>query len=213
MKVLLTGFEGYGAHGVNPTEKLVQALDGAEESKARFVGAVLPVTYGALSERISSLLESERPDLAIMLGLWPGEPCIRLERFALNHNAFEIADNAGVRKTGPVRPGGRLAHPSGLPVERIVDDLLAAGIPARASSSAGNFLCNALFYLAQETIAHNGLPTRAGFVHVPYLPEQVAQVIRGEDRLEIHQRADLASMALETQLQALRIIADGANRR
>jgi pyroglutamyl-peptidase len=80
-------------------------------------------------------------------------------------------------------------------------------IPARASSSAGNFLCNALFYIAQETIAARRLPTRAGFVHVPYLPEQVAQVMRAEDRLEIHQRADLASMALGTQLEALRIIA------
>ena len=213
MKALLTGFEGYGAHGVNPTEKLVRALDGAKEDGVSFVCAVLPVTYAELSARISSLLESHRPDVAILLGLWPGEPCIRLERFALNLNAFEIADNSGARETGPVRPGGTLAHPSGLPVERIVDDLLAAGIPARASSSAGNFLCNALFYTAQQTIAERGLPTRAGFVHVPYLPGQVAQVIRAEDRLEMHQRADLASMALETQLDALRIIAKGARAR
>lgn len=113
-------------------------------------------------------------------------------------------------KVGLSNRGGALAHPSRLDTERIVDDLLSAGIPARASSSAGNFLCNALFYTAHETIAARGLPTRAGFVHVPYLPEQVAQVMRAENRLEIHQRADLASMSFEMQLEALRIIASAA---
>jgi pyroglutamyl-peptidase len=148
--------------------------------------------------------------VAIMLGLWPGEPCIRLERFALNWNAFEIPDNAGAVERGPVAAGSPLAFPSGLPVERIVDDLLQAGIPARASSSAGNFLCNATFFSALRTIAERRLPTRASFVHVPYLPEQVAQVIRAEERLELHQRADLASMALETQLAGLRRIMHSA---
>lgn len=208
MKVLLTGFEGYGAHGVNPTEQLVRLLKGRTDGGVCFAGAVLPVSYGELSRRITSLLEDHRPDIAILLGLWPGEPCIRVERFALNLNAFEIPDNVGALEHGAIRPGAALAHTSGLPVENIVKDLLAAGIPARASSSAGNFLCNALFFSAQEAIAERALPTRAGFVHVPYLPEQVAQVMQSEERLEIHQRADLASMALETQITALKVIAE-----
>ena len=42
---------------------------------------------------------------------------------------------------------------------------------------------------------HPGVP--AGFIHIPYLPEQVATMIadlRNEAALEIHQRADMASM-------------------
>ena len=207
MRVLLTGFEGYGAHGVNPTQELVRALDRTEAAGISYSGAVLPVAYQALRPTISALLEDRRPDVAVLLGLWPGEPCIRLERFAMNCNAFEIPDNSGTRERGLIKPGGVTAYRSEWPVEQIVSDLLAAGIPARASSSAGNFLCNALLYAALDVIAERSLPILAGFVHVPYLPAQVAKVMQAEDRLEIHQRADLASMALETQLEALRSIA------
>lgn len=209
MRVLLTGFEGYGAHGVNPTEELVRAFDRTEVAGTSYSGAVLPVAYQPLRTTISALLEDHRPDVAVLLGLWPGEPCIRLERFAVNCSAFEIADNTGLIERGPVTASGVTAYRTEWPVERIVSNLLEAGIPARASSSAGNFLCNALFYHAMEFIAERELPVLAGFVHVPYLPAQVAKVMQTEDRLEIHQRADLASMALETQLEAIRVIVRG----
>jgi pyroglutamyl-peptidase len=46
-----------------------------------------------------------------------------------------------------------------------------------------------------------------GFMHVPYLPSQVAALLedlRDSKSLEMHQRADLASMALDTMLEAVR---------
>lgn len=206
MDVLVTGFQGYGDHGTNPTEEIVSSLQECGAHGVRYVGAVLPVSYENLEERILQLLLERTPDAAILLGLWPGEPFIRVERFALNRNAFEIPDNEGRRLEGPILPSGPVAYSSGLPVEAAVDRLLAAGIPARASSSAGNFLCNALFYMASHAAASNGLATRVGFVHVPYLPQQVAGIIQRERRLELHQRADLASMELATQIEAIRLI-------
>jgi pyroglutamyl-peptidase len=47
-----------------------------------------------------------------------------------------------------------------------------------------------------------------GFVHVPYLPSQVAGLLRRtkeEAVLESHQRADTASMELSTGIRALEI--------
>ncbi|MGB3744790.1 MAG: hypothetical protein WBD11_09755, partial [Xanthobacteraceae bacterium] len=47
-----------------------------------------------------------------------------------------------------------------------------------------------------------------GFVHVPYLPSQVADVLRrikDEGVLELHQRADTASMELATAVRALEL--------
>jgi pyroglutamyl-peptidase len=52
-----------------------------------------------------------------------------------------------------------------------------------------------------------GVP--CGFVHLPYLPEQVAALLedlRKEQVLELHQRADLASMSLATMVEAVRIV-------
>ena len=55
--------------------------------------------------------------------------------------------------------------------------------------------------------AGRGVP--CGFVHLPYLPEQVAALLedlRKEQVLELHQRADLASMSLATMVEAVRIV-------
>ena len=43
-------------------------------------------------------------------------------------------------------------------------------IPAAVSNSAGTFVCNDVLY----TLLHHfdGTTTRAGFIHVPYLPSQ-----------------------------------------
>ncbi len=46
-----------------------------------------------------------------------------------------------------------------------------------------------------------------GFIHVPYLPAQVAELLsrnRSERKLELEQRADLASMDLDVMVQAVR---------
>ena len=149
------------------------------------------------------------PDIVISLGLWPGEPVIRMERIGINVADFEIADNEGTRLTdAPVSGNGVPAVLATLPNRPIRDALLAAGIPARISSTAGTFLCNATLY---TTLTHAETKRRrplTGFMHVPYLPEQVAELLQSvedERRLEQHQRADIASMELATMVKALEI--------
>jgi pyrrolidone-carboxylate peptidase len=45
--------------------------------------------------------------------------------------------------------------------------------PAAVSNTAGLFICNHLFYGVLHHIATHNLETQAGFIHVPFLPEQV----------------------------------------
>src|SRR3989441_2232932 len=92
---LLTGFEPYGGRGVNPATEVVTRLDGAEIEGVRVAGRVLPVSFGALRSRIHELMQKVAPVVVVSLGLWPGEPTIRLERVALNLADFEIPDNDG----------------------------------------------------------------------------------------------------------------------
>ncbi len=144
------------------------------------------------------------------LGLWPGEPAIRLERLAFNLADFEIPDNEGAfLQDMPVDTGAPAAIPSRLPLRAIERALLDAGIPVRLSSSAGTFLCNATMYTFLRASERLQPEVPCGFVHLPYLPEQVADLLKevSEARsLELHQRADLASMNLETMVGAVRII-------
>ncbi len=206
---LLTGFEPYGGRGVNPATEVVARLDGADVEGARVAGRVLPVSFGALGSRIHELMREVEPAVVVSLGLWPGEAAIRLERVALNLADFEIPDNDGaLLRDDVVAAAAPTAIASTLPLRAIERALLRAGIPARLSATAGTFLCNATMY----TFLHTGPAARGvpcGFVHLPYLPEQVAALLedlRKEQLLELHQRADLASMSLATMVEAVRIV-------
>ena len=206
--MLLTGFESYGGRSLNPAEQVVKRLAGTEIGGARVRGHTLPVNYVELGARIARLIEEVRPRAVICLGLWPGTPLLRLERIAVNIADFEIPDNVGHMTRGPVVEGGAEAYRSTLPIHAIQDRLLAAGIPARLSGSAGTYLCNALMYHALRACAEHAPGVPCGFIHLPYLPEQVASLLlqmREWAKVELHQRADLASMALDVQIEAVRL--------
>lgn len=208
--VLVTGFEPYGGRGVNPSALVARRLDGSEVASVPVVGRTLPVAIGRIRERVEGLLGEVDPVAVLSLGLWPGEPTIRLERIALNLADFEIPDNDGSLLTDvPLEAAALPALPARLPLRAIERALLEAGIPVRLSSTAGTFLCNATMYTCLRVTGalRSGLP--CGFVHLPYLPEQVAALLleaKAERRLELHQRADLASMSLDTMVEAVRII-------
>jgi pyroglutamyl-peptidase len=207
--MLLTGFQSYGGRAVNPAEEVVKALDGVEIAGRRINGRTLPVNYVELGPRIGRLISETKPGAVICLGLWPGEPMIRVERIAVNIADFEIADNVGALEHGLVVEDGPAAYPTTLPLHAIRDRLLEEGIPARLSVGAGTFLCNALMYHALHASAGRDPAPSCGFIHLPYLPQQVAGIVhdtRDEARFELHQRGDLASMALETMIEAIRLV-------
>jgi pyroglutamyl-peptidase len=206
--ILVIGYEGYGGRSANPAEMVVKALHGTQVSNMPVEGRALPVVYAGLGERISRLVNEVRPRAMVCLGLWPGEPVIRLERVAVNIADFEIPDNAGALAHGPLDPAGPDALMATLPIRAIQDALLDRGIPTRLSGSAGTFLCNATLYHALAACGRLSPPPPCGFIHLPYLPEQVAGLIRDtrtERRLELHQRSDLASMALATMIEGVRV--------
>jgi pyroglutamyl-peptidase len=204
--ILITGFKSYGKRAENPAATAAAALDGTTINNVAIRSELLPVRFDGLAEDVAGMLRRHQPELMLSLGLWPGEPCIRIEQFTTNLNDFEIPDNAGVLiRRKKIKPGGPDAYRSTLPTESIRRALLDKGIPARLSLSPGAYLCNALMYTALHCIHQGNLATRFGFVHLPYSPRQVATLIRSnnEGHLELHQRADLASMSPETVHVAL----------
>ena len=207
--LLLTGFEPYGGRGVNPSGEVVKSLDGSRINGYEVVGRTIPVSFKTIRQRLEALIKDCRPAAVVSLGLWPGEPVIRLERFAVNLTDFEIPDNDGLYlDRGNISAEGEVALRATLPLRQIVAQMLAAGIPARISNSAGTFLCNATLFCALQTIKDLELTTLCGFVHLPYLPGQVAELIadlKKERQSELHQRADLASMHLATMTRAVEI--------
>lgn len=210
MKALVTGFEGYQGRSSNPAATVAQAIDGQTVNGVTVVGATLPVSYQELPRRVQELLDMHRPTVVLGTGLWPGEPVIRVEQLAYNRADFEMADSDGaIVRESNLNPGGPIALEATIPTEKAVGALLRAGIPARLSQTAGTFLCNALLYTLLVTARSDHPDMKCGFVHLPYLPEQVAallQSITDQRAIGIYQRADLASMDPGTATEAVRVV-------
>ena len=207
--VLVTGFRPYAGRGVNPAAEIATALEGRTIAGAAIVARLLDVSFADIAASAEALLQEINPRAVISIGLWPGEPVIRIERVGLNVADFEIADNLGyLAANEPVIGNGTAARLATLPVRAIEEALLDAGIPARISSTAGTYLCNACLYSFLSAADAAREHVACGFIHVPYLPSQVAGLIRRtkeEAVLEVHQRADTASMELATSIRAIEI--------
>lgn len=206
---LVTGFMPYGGRGVNPAAEIATALDGRTIADTPVVSRLLPVSLAEIAGTAETLLHEVNPVVVISLGLWPGESVIRIERVGLNVADFEIADNLGYVATDePVLGNGIAAKLAAVPVRAMQEALLDAGIPARISNTAGTYLCNACLYSFLSAAEAMRERVACGFIHVPYLPSQVADLlrrVREEAVLESHQRADTASMELATGIRALEI--------
>lgn len=215
-QALLVGFEPYGGRSVNPSARLAASFDGARAGDLVVAGRVLPVALAGLGKRIEELLEETRPALVVALGLWPGEPMIRLERYAVNLADFAIPDNRDARlEDTPLFGEGAVGLAATLPLRAIERELLAAGIPAQLSTTAGTYLCNATLYHFLAALARRGAGIPCGFIHLPYLPEQVAEMMREAraGRLDMRHRADTASMDYATMERAISIALATAARR
>jgi pyroglutamyl-peptidase len=108
----------------------------------------------------------------IALGQADGRARITIERVALNADEASAIDNDDVPGGSRIVEEGPVGYWSTLPVDELVDALREAGIPAAASRDAGGYLCNHAFYRLMHLVATERPHVRAGFVHVPILPEQ-----------------------------------------
>ena len=168
-KVLLTGFEPFGTATSNPSGEIVKQISGDN-----IVTAILPVTYAQSAERLLSLINQHNPDVVLCLGQAEGRTHITPEKVAINLDDARLADNSGVTRSDmKILDNGPDAYFTTLPINKMVEAIKAAGVPASVSLSAGAFLCNHVFYVAQNKFA--GSKVRSGFVHVPLMDSQAPE--------------------------------------
>ena len=168
-KILLTGFEPFGTATSNPSGEIVKQISGDN-----IVTAILPVAYAQSAEKLLALIAEHNPDVVISLGQAEGRTAITPEKVAINLDDARLADNEGVmRNDVKILVDGLDAYFSTLPINEIVEAIKAQGIPASVSLSAGAFLCNHVFYVAQNKFA--GTNVRSGFVHVPLMDSQASE--------------------------------------
>jgi pyroglutamyl-peptidase len=200
LRLLLTGFEPFGGSPVNPSQLAVQALAQDPLRGFELHTAILPVSYERAPGILREELDRVQPQAVICLGEAGRRTALSLERFALNLADAHLPDNTGQQwEDQPVVPDGPAAYFSSLPLKPMQAAVLAAGVPAELSLTAGLYLCNMVFYTLMHACDQRGWDIPAGFIHVPYLPEQTATLFR-----EHPERGLVPSMSLETLVCGLR---------
>lgn len=199
--ILLTGFEPFGTYPSNPAGEVAKALDGRGIGAEGVRGVVLPVHHAEAARAVARSIDETSPRAIVHLGLAGGRARIALERVAVNVMDFEIADNAGYRATGePCVEGGPVAYFSTLPLATILAALVADGVPAYLSNTAGAYLCNQTMYTTRHLLERRGLRIPAGFIHLPQSAAMVAASGLDQPSMDL----PLMIRAIET---ALRVIA------
>lgn len=174
-KILVTGFEAFGNTPVNPAELVARKLEGSRVGNVAIASKVVPNTFFKCIDVVRLAIEEEQPDAVVMLGEFGGRSMLTVERIAQNMNdgaRYGLRDNAGQELQGDLTvPDGPVAYYATLPIRAMVLAMRQAGIPADISDAAGTFCCNHLMYGVLHYISVNKLPIRAGWIHIPHLPE------------------------------------------
>jgi len=173
--ILLTGFEPFGMFATNPSGEVAKALDGRAFGAEVVRGVVLPVHHAEAARAVERLVDETGPRAIVHVGLAGARARVALERVAVNVMDFEIADNVGYRAAGePCVPGGPAAYFSTLPLGEMLRELIADGVPAYLSNTAGTYLCNQTMYTTRHLLERRAQATPAGFIHLPQSAAMVA---------------------------------------
>lgn len=198
MNIVLTGFEPFNGLQQNPTQAIVEAIARQAESDPsgdRLITAILPVEFQAAATQICQLIQTHQPDVVISLGVAVGRTGIQLEELAQNWDEATIPDNAGEQRPGQeIRANAPKTYPSTLPLWHFHHVLQAHQIPVAFSQSAGHYVCNHVFYVAQHYSHTLAQPPLCGFIHVPAMTEQVTEL-----------RPETPHLSLATLVQAIQL--------
>ena len=171
--LLITGFDPFGGETVNPSweavSRLPDVIGGYHLTKLQ-----IPTVFGLAADTVLAAARADAPDVILCVGQAGGRDAVTPERIAINMASARIADNAGNQPAETsVIPGGPDGIFSTVPVLSMADAITAAGLPGKISNTAGTFVCNDTLYRLLHHYAGTG--TRAGFIHVPYLPDQAKE--------------------------------------
>ncbi len=194
--ILLTGFEPFGGSKINSSILACREFENKIIEGYTVKVFEIPLRYKEIRTTIEQLIQHEKP-LAVICTGQSSRFEISLERVSINiadvikstYNCGESPKNEILIKDAPA------GYFSTLPLQQIRRDLEENKIPVNISNSAGTYGCNQIFFHLMHFINNENLNIFAGFVHIPFLPEQVVG-------------KNLPSMSLELTTKALGIIID-----
>lgn len=175
MKILVTGFDPFGNDTMNPAIEAVKRLPDTI-SGATIIKLEIPTVFGKSADVVREAMTKHDVDYVLNIGQAGGRFDLTPERVAINLDDARIPDNEGNQPIDvAIQTDGEAAYFSQHPVKAMVTAIKEAGLPASVSNSAGTFVCNHIMYQCLYLTNKEFPKAKAGFMHVPFLPEQVLE--------------------------------------
>lgn len=172
--LLITAFEPFGGENINPSALAMEHLP-LQIGKMKLEKRLLEVTFSGATEKIRKYVDEIKPSAVICLGQAGGRAAITPERVAINIMDSSAADNSGFMPNDEsIVVGAPNAYFTTLPIKSMVKAIESVNVKAAISNSAGTYVCNAVMFALLEHIDRLGTNIPAGFIHVPYIFEQVS---------------------------------------
>ena len=193
MKIIVTGFDPFGGETINPSIECVKALP--EIEGVELIRLELPTVFKESAKRLNEVINDVKPDAVLSVGQAGGRAGITMERIAINVDDARIPDNISQQPIDEeIQVEGEAAYFSTLPIKRIVKAIREAGISAEVSNSAGTFVRNHIMYQALFAATKADKPFKAGFMHIPFIPEQTTD----KPSLPLEESTKALQIAIET---------------
>ncbi len=200
MNILVTGFDPFGGESINPAWEAVKRLPTTINGANVHIKEI-PTCFHRSAEVLVSAINEVEPGIILCVGQAGGRSGLTLERVGINIDDARIPDNDGAQPIDmAIVPGGPNAYFSNLPIKAMVQASKDAGVPAAVSNTAGTYVCNHILYQTLHWIETHHPSIRGGFLHVPFLPEQVVD------------RPNMASMSQDLIIKGLTSMLDAATR-
>jgi pyroglutamyl-peptidase len=166
VRILVTGFGPFPGAPDNPTGPLVRALGRKRWSGATVKSHVFATRYNTVDRALPRLLKTFEPDAIVMFGLATRSRAIRVETLA--RNRISHYPDAGGFTRGPCAIEAAAARTLAVraPTAGLLRAIKRAGLPARLSRNAGDYLCNYILWHATRASETHGVELSA-FIHVP----------------------------------------------
>lgn len=174
IKILFTGFNPFGLEKINPSWEAVKLLPDKIKD-IEIIKIMIPTVFKKSIDQVDYAIQKYDPDVVISIGQAGGRFGITPERIGININDASICDNDGNQPIDTyIFKDGPAAYFTTLPIKAIVNDILENNILSSVSNTSGTFVCNHIMYGVLHLIAtkYTHKIIRAGFIHVPFIPQQ-----------------------------------------
>lgn len=158
MKTLLVGFKKYASHPTNPSERTLERFLGKND----VMTVLLEASYDKAKKTLEKAIVINKPDLILVLNLFPYHSTPALEQYAYNEMDSVQPDESGAVKTHePIYPGESPSLSTCFDLSRFNQILKSQEIESYTSVDGGRFFDNEAYYIALKS----GVPSI--MVHLP----------------------------------------------